>query len=231
MIILGIDSSGKTASAAVSENGIIIASGYINKKITHSETLIPLMENVLSGVKLTLADIDAFAVANGPGSFTGIRIAVSAVKGMAFALGKEIYSVSTLHALAYNLIGFDCIAVPAMDARRNQVYNAVFRIHSLTDEVQRLTEDRAISAEALKAELKQYKDEKIIILGDGAELILSGLDMGNASIAPPLLRYQNAASICLMCGDDTERLSADSILPEYLRLSQAEREKQERNGN
>ncbi|MCL2693879.1 MAG: tRNA (adenosine(37)-N6)-threonylcarbamoyltransferase complex dimerization subunit type 1 TsaB [Oscillospiraceae bacterium] len=226
MNILGLDSSAKAASAAVldADNKIITAYGGVNVKITHSETLMPLTESVLAAAKLSLSDIDAFAVTAGPGSFTGVRIAVSAVKGMAYALNKPVYAVSTLHSLAYNLLGQDCIACCLMDARRGQFYNALFRIAG--GEIERLTPDRAIDADELEAELHGYAGDdapKIITVGDGAELF------NNASIvlsAPIAQLHQNAVSVCLAASEYTP-VPAKELMPLYLRPPQAERERRD----
>jgi tRNA threonylcarbamoyladenosine biosynthesis protein TsaB len=233
MNILGLDSSAKAASAAVldADNKTITAYGGVNVKITHSETLMPLTESVLAAAKLSLSDIDAFAVTAGPGSFTGVRIAVSAVKGMAYALNKPVYAVSTLHSLAYNLLGQDCIACCLMDARRGQFYNALFRVSNvgrdaLSAPVQRLTPDRAISADELEAELHSYAGDgapRIITVGDGAELF------NNASIAlnaPIAQLHQNAVSVCLAASEYTP-VQAKELMPLYLRPPQAERERRD----
>jgi tRNA threonylcarbamoyladenosine biosynthesis protein TsaB len=185
----------------------------------------PLAENILKAAKLTLNDIDVFAVTNGPGSFTGVRIAVSAVKGMAFALQKPVYAVSTLHSLAYNLVGHECIACCVMDARREQFYNALFRINvgcdALGAPVTRLTEDRAIGKDELEAELLNYEDDIIITVGDGAELFNSEL------CAPSAQRQQNAVSVCL-AALEYKPITAKELMPLYLRLPQAERERIEK---
>ncbi|MBQ9483054.1 MAG: tRNA (adenosine(37)-N6)-threonylcarbamoyltransferase complex dimerization subunit type 1 TsaB, partial [Ruminiclostridium sp.] len=118
MLILGIDSSAVSVSAAVCDGSTVIAEGFINNRITHSQTLMPLTEAILKNAGLTLADIDAFAVSAGPGSFTGLRIGISAVKGMAYALGKPCRAVSTLHAMAFNMLSWEGIVCAAMDARR-----------------------------------------------------------------------------------------------------------------
>ncbi|MGN0661063.1 MAG: tRNA (adenosine(37)-N6)-threonylcarbamoyltransferase complex dimerization subunit type 1 TsaB, partial [Oscillospiraceae bacterium] len=141
MIILGIDTSAQTASAAVCSEDRIIACGSVNAKLTHSQTIMPLVTSLLEAAHISLDGIDAFAVSKGPGSFTGIRIGVSAVKGLAFAKSKPCIGVSTLSALAYNMLGFDGIICPVMDARCSQVYNAVFRISGGAPE--RLCPDRA----------------------------------------------------------------------------------------
>jgi tRNA threonylcarbamoyladenosine biosynthesis protein TsaB len=218
MLILGLDSSAKAASCAIfcTETQNIISYGGVNAKITHSETLMPLAESILKAAKLTLNDIGAFAVTNGPGSFTGVRIAVSAVKGMAFALQKPVYAVSTLHSLAFNLLGSECVACCVMDARREQLYNALFRVSC--GNIERLTPDRAIGKAELEDELLNYEDEIIITVGDGAELF-------NPEICAPIQQIQqNAISVCL-AASEYEPISAKELMPLYLRMPQAERER------
>ncbi|MCL2697710.1 MAG: tRNA (adenosine(37)-N6)-threonylcarbamoyltransferase complex dimerization subunit type 1 TsaB [Oscillospiraceae bacterium] len=230
MLILGLDSSAKAASCAVydSQAQSVISYGGVNAEITHSETLLPLAENILKAAKLTLGDIGAFAVTAGPGSFTGVRIAVSAVKGMAFAaenLGSRnrrfaadcsVFPVSSLHSLAYNLLGRECVACCVMDARREQFYNAMFRISG--DKITRLTENRAIGKAELEAELLNYEDDIIVTVGDGADLFIPEL------CAPIAQRQQSAVSVCL-AALEYEPVAAKELMPLYLRLPQAERER------
>ncbi|MCL2633872.1 MAG: tRNA (adenosine(37)-N6)-threonylcarbamoyltransferase complex dimerization subunit type 1 TsaB [Oscillospiraceae bacterium] len=220
MIILGLDSSAVTASCAVCDNDKILAYASVNVPVTHSQTLLPLTESVLKSANLSLNDIDAFAVSNGPGSFTGLRISVSAIKGMAFALSKPVCGVSTLLSLAYNLIGQNVITCCVMDARRNEVYNALFDITA--DTVTRLTPDRAISLDELGVELSQLTEKEIVFVGDGAELSYNYFE-GTCSIAPEITRYQNAASVCLAAD---EFISAEKLMPMYIRKPQAERERE-----
>jgi tRNA threonylcarbamoyladenosine biosynthesis protein TsaB len=203
------------------ELGKIKAYGSVNVKITHSQTLLPLAENILKAAKLSLHDIDAFAVSNGPGSFTGLRISVSAVKGMAFALNKPVCGVSTLLALAYNLLGRDAIACCVMDARRGEVYNALFDVCG--GNVERLTPDRAISLAELGGELSQLTEKEIVFVGDGAELAHDYFEE-TCSIAPEITRYQNAASVCF-AADESEFVPAKKLMPVYIRKPQAERER------
>jgi tRNA threonylcarbamoyladenosine biosynthesis protein TsaB len=239
--LLGLDSSAVAASCAVADfaaGGRILAYATVNTKTTHSQTLMPLMESVLKAAGLTPSDLDAFAVTNGPGSFTGLRIGVSAVKGLAFALGKPVCGVSTLKSLAHNLAGQDVTACAVMDARRGEVYNALFEIRG--DEIKRLTEDRAISLADLGKELERY--DKVVLVGDGAELAyehFGGQSNGRAplscggqetstpfarsvKLAPEILRWQNAASVCFAAEDF---ISAKELMPIYLRKPQAERER------
>jgi tRNA threonylcarbamoyladenosine biosynthesis protein TsaB len=180
----------------------------------------PLLESVLRAANLTLADIDGFAVNSGPGSFTGLRISVSAVKGLAFATGKPVCGVSTLESLATNLAGHDCVVCAVMDARRNEVYNAMWAVSG--DSVTRLTPDRAISLADLGHELQQYSDA--VFVGDGAELAHAFFE-GRYRIASEIVRYQNAASVCFAA---KEFISAKELMPTYIRLPQAERELKEK---
>ncbi|MCL2037083.1 MAG: tRNA (adenosine(37)-N6)-threonylcarbamoyltransferase complex dimerization subunit type 1 TsaB [Oscillospiraceae bacterium] len=218
MIILGLDSSAVSASCAVTQDGNVLASGFVRVKITHSQTLIPLVENILKAAGMSLDEIDAFAVSNGPGSFTGIRISVSAVKGMAFALNKPVCGVSTLLSLAHNLVGRDVIACAVMDARRNEVYNALFDISG--DSVTRLTQDRAISLDDLGSELEVFEKE-VVFVGDGAGLAVDYFE-GAGSCAPEIIRFQNAVNVCLAAKNF---VSAKELMPIYIRKPQAERER------
>lgn len=223
MLVLGIDTSATTAACAVldSEQKRILVSGAINKKLTHSQTLMPLMDGLLKSADISFEDIDAFAITNGPGSFTGLRIGISAVKGMAFALNKPCIAISTLEALAYNLLGQDCIACSVMDARCNQVYNAMFLIEN--NKITRLCEDRALFIEELQSDLENY-DSKIIFVGDGAELVYSRIKGDNYQLAETAVRFQSGTSVCLAALNNKE-ISAKELMPSYLRLPQAERER------
>ena len=234
MKVLAIDCSAKSVSAAIAENGKLIAEGFLNIKLTHSETLMPIIEQLLSNSRLTLADIDAFAVTAGPGSFTGIRIGISAVKGMAFSEQKPVFAFSTLEAMALSLANSKFLTGTVcglMDARRNQFYNALFKLEN--GKITRLTDDRTVEAEILKDELKQY-DSPLILMGDGAELFYSLC--GNEevfSLAPETNRVQRAAGIALKASIDEELISAnpDALQAIYLRKSQAEREREEKLNN
>ena len=171
MKILAIECSAVPCSAAVIEDGKIIASGFVNVKLTHSQTLMPMIEAVLASAQLKLSDIDGFAVSAGPGSFTGIRIGISAVKGMAAAKKKPCAAISTLRAMAENFRDTQCIVCTVMDARCNQVYNALFDCSE--GGVTRLTEDRALLCEELKEELKtvlENTQKRVIIVGDGSDV-------------------------------------------------------------
>ncbi len=225
MKILGIDSSAKSASAAVTENGKIISQFYINTGLTHSQTLMPMIDSALKCADITLDEIGLIAVNKGPGSFTGVRIGVAAAKGIADVNGIKCVGISTLESMAYNLLNNDCIACAVMDARCNQVYTALFDI---TDgKISRITADEAISIEELGNNLKNYEKTKIFV-GDGAEICYNKLiDVVNeVKIASENVRYQNAVGVCFAAEnrDGGEYISAFDLVPEYLRPSQAERE-------
>lgn len=225
MKILGIDSSAKSASVAVTENGKIISSFYINTGLTHSQTLMPMLDNALKCASLTLDDIDAVAVSKGPGSFTGIRIGVAAAKGIADTKNIKTIGISTLESMAYNLVSLNCVAVAAMDARCAQVYTALFRIKDSV--VERLTDDLAIPISELKEMLLSYNEE-IILVGDGADICYRALcdEIDGIKIAPESYKYQNATGVCFAAEnkDNDFFINSNELVPEYLRLPQAERE-------
>ncbi|MDO4379298.1 MAG: tRNA (adenosine(37)-N6)-threonylcarbamoyltransferase complex dimerization subunit type 1 TsaB [Clostridia bacterium] len=221
MKILSVDTSAVCASVAVTEGEKIISLCSTNAGLTHSRTLLPMIDSALKNSETKLSDIDLFACSAGPGSFTGIRIGIAAVKGLADGTGKKCLAVSTLEALAYNLLGQDVIACSVMDARCNQVYCAIFDVSE--NEVKRLSEDEAIKIDELKEKLSGFK-KKIVFVGDGAEICEKALGY---CAAPALTRFQNGASvgICAFRNFSEEKLlSAAELMPVYLRLPQAERE-------
>ena len=225
MKILALDCTAGPASAAVIEDGKIIASSYVNVKLTHSQTLLPMVKNTLDCAMLSPRDIDAFAISNGPGSFTGVRIGISAVKGLAAPENKPCIEISTLYSIACNFKNTDCLLCAAMDARCNQVYNAIFRIEK--GEITRLCEDRAVIISEVISELNDFS-QNIIIAGDGAQLFSDfAKDSNNVIIAAEPQRYQNACGVAI-CGEEKffrgETVSANQLKPFYLRLPQAERE-------
>ena len=227
MKILALETSAKSVSAAVVENGAVLASAYQNIGLTHSVTLMPLIDSMLKNAGLTARDMGLIAVAAGPGSFTGLRIGVSAAKGLAWALELPCCGVSTLEAMAQNGRLFTGTVVCAMDARRKQVYNALFLATGTG--LERLTPDRAISLEDLGAELKNYENSKIVV-GDGAKLCYTYLsEQGIACrMAPPDSLYQNAVGVGLAAermAAEGRMATAQELRPVYLRLSQAERER------
>ena len=224
MKILALETSAKAVSAALTEDGRILCAGYQDTGLTHSRTLMPIVEHLFANTGLRLQDCGAVAVAAGPGSFTGIRIGVAAAKGLAFAADKPAIAVSTLAAMARNVAFCDGLVICAMDARRQQIYNALF---SIQDGVPvRLTPDRAISLSDLALELQGDPRPKIAV-GDGARLCLQFLTEQGIScrLAPPHLLMQNAMSVAL----EAEALAAagqlvspQDLAPIYLRPAQAD---------
>lgn len=217
MLLLSVDSSAVTASAALTDGNRIIKSEFINKGLTHSETLLPLIKRVMEGY--SYSELDAIAITAGPGSFTGVRIGVATVKGLAFSNDIPCISVSTLEAIAYNFVDEDCVVCAVMDARRMQFYNALFKIEN--GKVIRLCEDRAISIEDLKQDVKKY--DKVIIAGDGAKLCFENIELDNVVIAADENIYQNGIGVS-RAAQNKDKINSASLMPVYLRLSQAERE-------
>ena len=228
MKIFAVDTSAKAASVAVLENGEIKGEFFINTMLTHSETLTPMADALLSSIRMSLSEIDCFAVNSGPGSFTGLRIGIAAVKGMAYALSKPCVPVSTLEAMAYNILHENACICAVMDARCNQVYNAIFDASG--DSPRRICEDRAITTDQLASELLTL-NKKIILVGDGAKLCFSkfaGLpDLHNVQLANENVRYQRASSTAFAAEKlfaEGKSVTAQELMPEYLRLPQAQRE-------
>ena len=226
MLILAFESTAKAASAALVRDGKLISQFSQCSGLTHSRTLLPMGADMLKNAELTLGDVDLIAVAHGPGSFTGVRIGVSMVKGLAWAADKPCVGVSTLEAMAWHGLAAGGLICPVMDARRSQVYNALFRMED--GRPVRLTEDRPIALTELAEELRAYK-ERVFLVGDGAELSFRTLsELGLPCVlAPENLRMQSAWGVAMAAADKTPG-AADALLPVYLRLSQAERERQER---
>lgn len=226
MKILALESSAKAASCAVLSDGVPLAQAWQATGLTHSRTLLPMVQDMLRSSELTLADMDAIAIAAGPGSFTGLRIGLATVKGLSWAADKPCIGVSTLEGMAHPLRHLDGIIVCAMDARRAQIYNAVFLAEGGT--LTRVREDRAISLEDAAADIRAF-DGSITIVGDGATLcheyfVNAGI---TCSLAPAHLRQQSAVGIAMAAeeaGMDAA-VSAQELAPVYLRLSQAERER------
>ena len=231
MRILGIDSSGMVASAAIVDEANVISEFTVNNKQTHSQTLLPMIDMVVKMSGLQLEDIDAIAVAAGPGSFTGLRIGSSTAKGLALALKKEIVPVPTLDGLAYRMAVSDKIICPIMDARRNQVYTAVYKMEA--GELKCLSEQKAVDIHELLKELEELK-EKVIFLGDGVEVykdIISKDYNGEYEFAPVHMNKQSAAAVAalgLIYYNQGKAEPAAEHKPVYLRKSQAEREREEK---
>lgn len=229
MKILAIECSATPASVAILDGEKLLASSFSNVKLTHSQTLMPMIENMLSAAKININDIEGFAISNGPGSFTGVRIGISAVKGLAAAKKLPCVAVSTLFAMAQNYSDSDCIICAVMDARCNQFYNAIFDITN--GKITRLCEDRALMCDELLEEIKkisQKSDKCVIIVGDGAEAFYKAAkDIKNVKKAHPSREFQNATGVAyaaLESFENDKTISPDELLPFYLRLPQAERE-------
>ena len=231
MKILAVDTSANVATAAVISDGKLIAESILNHKKTHSEKIMPMIDSVLKDAEIGINDIDLFAVANGPGSFTGLRIGVSTVKALAHAADKPIVGISTLEAMAYNLFDVDGLISPIMDARRSQVYNAVYRFEK--GRLCEVTEPRALAIEEC---LDGFAgEEKVYFLGDGVpvhEEIIKNTMGERAVIAPVTALLQRASSLAVLAELKFIEGKSDtyqSLMPFYLRKSQAEREYEERN--
>lgn len=224
MRILAVETSAGPSSCAVTENGVVLASCYNNTAQTHSQTLMPMVEEMLRQAALSVEDMDLLAVSAGPGSFTGVRIGVSALKGLAFTADKPCAGVSTLAAIARNAegIGFNGVVCAAMDARCKQVYTACFSAENGT--LSRLSEDEAVSIETLKERLLTF-EKPVLLLGDGAALCYDECKdtVPALLLAPPHLRYQTAVGVAREA-EGCAAVSAEALQPLYLRLPQAERE-------
>lgn len=229
MKILSLECSAGPCSAAITEDGKLIAEAFINVKLTHSQTLMPMVEGILNYSQIRINEIDGIAVASGPGSFTGIRIGIGAVKGLAAAHSLPCVGVSTLSAMAYNYSDTECTVCAVMDARCNQVYNAIFDITA--GKIARLCPDRALMCDELAAELKKMPtshSKPIIVVGDGTELFYPYVgELENILRSHDKRRYQNAVGVGLAAEAEFRNgktVSPEELLPVYLRLPQAERE-------
>ena len=230
MLILAFETSAKAAGVALHDGEKLLAECYQNTGLTHSQTLMVMAEDLLKQCGHTAADVTHLAVAAGPGSFTGVRIGVAAAKGFAWGAQLPCYGVSTLRAMALGLGIFEGVVCACMDARRNQVYNGLFRAEKglLTP----ICEDRAIALSELKEEL-QALEGPIYLVGDGASLTnrtLAG-DIPNLILPPEHRLHQRGAGVALAALEKIkagELGDAATLEPNYLRLSQAEREKLEK---
>lgn len=229
MLILSIECTAGPVSCALIEDGKLKAELYLDVKTTHSQTLLPMCEQALNLCSKSVSDLDYIAVTEGPGSFTGVRIGVSAVKGLAEPLNIPCMPVSVLEAMAYNMLGQEVYVCAVMDARCNQVYNALFKVNG--EEVERLCDDRALMIDELKAELFELsvKDKRpIVVVGDGAELFYGKAnDIEVLKLAPMHLIRQKASGVGMVALKHIEEgktVTAEQLLPKYLRLPQAERE-------
>lgn len=230
MKTLSIECTASPASVCIFEDDKILASSYVNVKLTHSQTLLPMIEATLKSSLLAIDDIEGIAVAAGPGSFTGVRIGISVVKGLAASKDLPCVSVSALESMAYLFLDQSAIICPVMDARCNQYYNALFSVEN--GKVKRLCEDRAVLGNDLFEELKKISS-KVIICGDGAEKFYEiSKESENVILAPSTNRYQSAIGVAKLSYNsffNGDTIKQKDILPIYLRLPQAERELKSKN--
>ena len=230
MLLLAFETSAKAASVALTENGKLLGESYQNTGMTHSQTLMVMAEDLLKASGKAVKDLSAIAVAEGPGSFTGVRIGVAAAKGLAWGAELPCFGISTLEAMAVSLGAWQGYVCPVMDARRSQVYNALFYVNR--GQLQRIREDRAIALSELAQELKELA-EPIFLVGDGSELCYNTLreDIPGLVLPPEHRMHQRAVGAALLA---EKKLAAGetgdgaALAPNYLRLSQAERERLEK---
>ena len=225
MLILALDSTAVVASVALCRDEQVLASFTVKNGNTHSQTLLPMVEAVLKSCEVSIPDVDLFACSTGPGSFTGVRIGTATVKGLAFGQNKPCVGVSTLEALAENLVPFEGVICPVMNARRGQVYNALFTVEN--GALVRLCDNRAISVEDLEKELIEM-DRPFMLCGDGESEFLRLAKETSPVAHPDLLGDQNAvcvAKVALKRQKTGESVTDAELKPTYLRLPQAERER------
>jgi tRNA threonylcarbamoyladenosine biosynthesis protein TsaB len=229
---LSVDSSSKTVSVAVNNDEETLVEIFLNTGLVHGRTLVPVIESAILYSGLSMKDIDLFSVASGPGSFTGIRIGMSAVKGMMFALNKPCVSISSLEALAFNVVNVcDGIICPCSDFRRGNLYNSIFKSDGAN--IIRLTEDRNISADNLLKELKNY-NEKIYFVGDNEQLChnlwINNSPLMNFYIFKSPFCHIKASNLGLLTYkkySENNKIASDEVYPTYLSLSQAEKQRLE----
>ncbi len=226
MQILAFDTAALTASVAVWRDGRILAELSSTNRLNHSVRILPMIDEALSLAETSLSEIDGFAISAGPGSFTGVRIGISTLKGLTFGTRKLCAPVSTLEALAFNEIGFDGVICAVMDAKRGEFYNALFECKN--GMLLRLTPDRAISSEELLRELTQLKRE-VVVCGDGAELFCNLNSCAFLRLSEPTRRVQRAASVACVGATmlkNEQGVTVENLAPLYLRASGAERKKE-----
>lgn len=231
MKILALDSSGMVASVAVVEDEILLGEYTVNYKKTHSQTLLPMLDEVARMIELNLDSVDAIAVAAGPGSFTGLRIGSATAKGLGLALDKPLVSVPTVEALAYNLYGTRGVICPMMDARRNQVYTGLYSFSE--GKFQVISDQEAIGVEELLGKVNEL-GQSVTFLGDGVPVyrdVIAEVCQVSYNFAPAHVNRQRAAAVAVLGGNyykEGRVQNARDHRPEYLRLSQAERERMQR---
>lgn len=233
MKILGLDTSAKTSSVGICEDDKIVDELFLDKGLTHSETILPMIDEILTRNKLSLDDIDALAVNNGPGSFTGIRIGVAVVKGLAFEKDIPCYEVSTLDSIAFNCKDKNGLVVAVMDARRNQVYNANYIVSD--GKAEKIIKDRSILIKDLYLEISEY-DGDVFVIGDGQDKVKeffeeNHMTQDNFKFPDYYDNLQKGINTSLIAyGDFENSKSGEEILPSYLKLSQAEQELRKKRG-
>lgn len=240
MYILALDGSGLTAGVAVLDENKVLADYSVNYKKTHSQTLLPMLDEVMKMLEMEVSEMDYIALTGGPGSFTGLRICAGMAKGLGLALNKPLVSVPTVEALAYNYEGSDKLICPLMDARRNQVYTGIYSFEEIENpegesfaRIQVISEQEAVSIQEIIEKVNNLGRE-VIFLGDGVlvnEKYIRELVKVPYRFAPAHLRMQNAASVgrcALRMIEEGKLISAMDFAPDYLRLSQAERERMEK---
>lgn len=231
MKILALDSSGLVASVAIVEDERLLAEYTVNYKKTHSQTLLPMLDEIGKMIDLDLNTIDAIAVAGGPGSFTGLRIGSATAKGLGLALEKPLVHVPTLEGMAYNLWGTDKVICPMMDARRNQVYTGIYEWQD--GKIQVLEDQMAVPAAEIAEKLNQLGRD-VVLLGDGAEAykqLLAELLTVPFTMAPAHFNQQRASALAVCAMEYVKQGKTESAAahqPDYLRVSQAEREREQR---
>ena len=231
MKVLGIDSSGMVASVAVVEDTQMLAEYTINYKKTHSQTLLPMLDEIGKMIELDLSTIDVIAVAAGPGSFTGLRIGSATAKGLGLALKKPLVSVPTLEGIAYNFCGSDKLVCPMMDARRSQVYTGIYKFSG--NELEKVEDQMAVPVEEILEKLNQLGKE-VILAGDGVPVYLDKIEKELKVpylLAPSHLNRQRAGAVAALGMQYAQAGHLETAMehqPNYLRLSQAERERAEK---
>ncbi len=228
MKILGLDSSGLVASVAVAEEGNLLAEYTVNYKKTHSQTLLPMLDELVKMIELDLHTIDAIAIATGPGSFTGLRIGSATAKGLGFALDKPLVEIPTVDGLAYNLWGSSDVVCPLMDARRNQTYTGLYEF--VDGKMQVIRQQCAVGIDEIIANINQL-DRSVIFLGDGVPVFNDYIQENCKvpfSFAPAHMNKQRGAAVAALAFlyvEEGKVQTAAGHRPDYLRLSQAERER------
>lgn len=210
MLILAVDTSGNTASCALAEDDLLLASRTVHTERAHSQILLPMVKSMLADTGHTVQEVDVFAAANGPGSYTGLRIGIAAMQSLAYAGGKKNAGISTLEGLAWNNLGTRGVICACLHARVNLCYAAFFE--SDGQKITRLTEDSVLPAEEIAAQCSAY--DRILIAGDGIEYLMPHCD--NAVPAPPHLRFPTATGIVLAARDTSRHIAPEQLAVSYL---------------